>query len=258
MKEIYLIFTCLIVYCIFSGCLSTTKEPADYNNRTLATDESSYDTGSGKRPDNFSKDQAFEYPSIELPADFGNETEATEYQGIRLTPIIRQGNNAIKGTQHIDIETFNLQIDGLVERPINFTYFQLIALPPTSKVVELNCVEGWSFTAKWTGVPIETLLDIAEVGDNVTTVIFYCADGYSTAHELDYLLDNNVILAYKINDVTLPPERGFPLQLVAEDKYGYKWAKWITRIELTDDAYEGYWESRGFGNKADVGGPAFE
>jgi DMSO/TMAO reductase YedYZ molybdopterin-dependent catalytic subunit len=58
--------------------------------------------------------------------------------------------------------------------------------------------------------------------------------------------------------VTLPHDRGFPLQLVAEEKYGYKWAKWITHVEVTNAEYRGYWESKGYSDRADVGGPAFE
>ena len=96
------------------------------------------------------------------------------------------------------------------------------------------------------------------IKENVTVVIFYSVDGYSTAHDLDYLIDNNIILAYRINEITLPQERGFPLQLVAEGKYGYKWAKWIDHIELVNSSYKGYWESRGYNNKGDFGGPPFE
>jgi DMSO/TMAO reductase YedYZ molybdopterin-dependent catalytic subunit len=56
-----------------------------------------------------------------------------------------------------------------------------------------------------------------------------------------------------MNNVTLPAERGFPFELVAESKYGYKWIKWVTRIELSDNAdYLGYWESRGWPNDADL------
>lgn len=190
--------------------------------------------------------------------DYGNETEATEYQGIPLTPINRQRNNAIEGTQYINKETYRLHIDGLVEKPVNLTYEQILAYPSTSKVVDLNCVEGWDFTAKWTGVLFRTLINDSVVSENATEVIFYSADGYSTSHDLDFLMDNDIILAYRINDVTLPHSRGFPLQLVAEDKYGYKWAKWIIRIEVTNTTYRGYWESRGYNNRADVGGPAFE
>ena len=190
--------------------------------------------------------------------DYGTETEAKEYQGIKLTPFSLQRNNAVEGTQYINKDTYKLQIDGLVEQPVNLTYDQILEYPSTSKVVDLNCVEGWGFTAKWTGVLFETLLNETGVNENATDVIFYCADGYSTSHDLDFLLDNDIMLAYKINDVTLPHGRGFPLQLVAEDKYGYKWAKWITHIEITNVEYRGYWEIRGYSDKADVGGPALE
>ncbi len=187
-----------------------------------------------------------------------NETEAAEYTGIELTPISKQRNNAINGTQYIDKDTYRLQIDGMVERPKNLSYDQITAYTAVSKVVKLNCVEGWSFNAKWTGVPVKTLFNETGINKNATTVIFYSADGYSTSLDINYLLDNNIILAYKINDVTLPPDRGFPLQLVAEGKYGYKWAKWIKHIELANTSYKGYWESRGYNNSAVLGGPPFE
>ncbi|WP_135604589.1 molybdopterin-dependent oxidoreductase [Methanococcoides sp. NM1] len=188
---------------------------------------------------------------------YGDEVETLEYQGVELTPISEQRNNAIKGTQRINDDTYLLRIGGMVDTPQSLTYGQVTSYPNVSKVVILDCVEGWSFVAKWTGVPVKTLLDDAGVQDGATTVIFYSEDGYSTALDLDYLVDNNIILGYKLNDVTLPQDRGFPFQLVAEGKYGYKWAKWVTGIEVTDEPYEGYWESRGYNNNADVGGPRF-
>ena len=61
------------------------------------------------------------------------------------------------------------------------------------------------------------------------------------------------MIAYKMNGLELPPERGFPFQLVAETKFGYKWIKWITEIEFSDDEnYQGYWESRGYSNDGDL------
>jgi DMSO/TMAO reductase YedYZ molybdopterin-dependent catalytic subunit len=218
MKLIHLFLIFLIVFIIASGCVSERKEPGTYDN----------------------------------------QTENLSYQGKVLTPIAEQRNNAIQGTQYLDRESYRLQVNGLVENPLNLTYKEITGLPQTSKVVDLNCVEGWSFTAKWTGVKIADLLEEAGAMENATVVIFYSADGYSTSLERNYLLEKNIILAYRLNDVTLPPERGFPLQLVAEGKYGYKWAKWIVRIELTDAPYRGYWEERGYNNKADIGGPEVE
>jgi DMSO/TMAO reductase YedYZ molybdopterin-dependent catalytic subunit len=192
------------------------------------------------------------------PGTYDNQTENLSYQGKSLTPIEGQRNNAIKGTQYIDRESYRLQVDGLVENPLNLTYEEITGLPQTSKVVDLNCVEGWSFSAKWTGVKIADLFEEAGAMENATTVIFYSADGYSTSLDRGYLLEKDIILAYRLNDVTLPPDRGFPLQLVAEGKYGYKWAKWVVRIELSDSPYKGYWEERGYNNTANVGGPEFE
>ncbi|MGE5409887.1 MAG: molybdopterin-dependent oxidoreductase [Clostridiales bacterium] len=160
----------------------------------------------------------------------GNKTENLTYQDKALTPIAEQQTRDIKGTQYIDRTSYRLQVDGLVKNPQNFTYDEIIAMPQTSKVVDLNCVEGWSFTGKWTGVKMSDIFNKTGILGNATTVIIYCADGYSTSIDLSYILQNNIILAYKDNDVTLPPDRGFPFQLLAESKYGYKWAKWITRI----------------------------
>ena len=105
----------------------------------------------------------------------------------------------------------------------------------------------------WEGISLIDLLADAEVEPEATIVIFYAYDGYSTSMSLDYILDNNIMIAYKMNNVTLPPERGFPFQLVAESKLGYKWIKWITAIELSDNEnYRGYWERRGYPNDADI------
>jgi DMSO/TMAO reductase YedYZ molybdopterin-dependent catalytic subunit len=90
-------------------------------------------------------------------------------------------------------------------------------------------------------------------------VKFFAVDGYSTSMPLKYVLDKQLLLAYKMNGVTLPPERGFPFQLMAEDKWGYKWIKWVQAIEVsTDTAFKGFWESRGFNQEGDLKGQAFD
>ncbi|MDK2826069.1 MAG: hypothetical protein PWQ44_1246 [Methanolobus sp.] len=192
------------------------------------------------------------------PQKVNTSGEATVFEGQELTPISEQRNNAIQGTQYIDPDTYELRIYGLVDNPVNLSYDQLLAYPSVSRFVRMDCVEGWGFDAKWTGVTLNTLFNETGINSSATTVVFYCTDGYSTSLELDYLVDNDIMLAYKLNDITLPADRGFPLQLVAEDKYGYKWAKWITAIEVINEPYKGYWESVGYNNNADVGGPAFE
>ena len=107
----------------------------------------------------------------------------------------------------------------------------------------------------WQGVLINDLLKEAGASPNATTLIFYASDGYTTALPLDYVVQNNLILAYKVNNVTLPAAAGFPLMLVAQNQYGYKWIKWVTEIDVSNDSsYLGYWESRGYPNNATVPG----
>ncbi|MCL5073470.1 MAG: molybdopterin-dependent oxidoreductase [Actinobacteria bacterium] len=189
------------------------------------------------------------------------EAEATEFQGTKLTPIAEQRNNALAGTQYIDRDTYRLTVDGLVENPLTLTYDDLLSYLQISWLMDLNCVEGWNFTAKWTGPELNSIFNDARVKSDAKIVIFHTTDvpeGYSSL-DLSYIRDNNIIIALKLNDITLPQERGFPFQVVAKSKYGYKWAKWVTRIELSSDTgFRGYWESYGYNNNADVTGPAFE
>jgi DMSO/TMAO reductase YedYZ molybdopterin-dependent catalytic subunit len=195
-------------------------------------------------------------PSVTLQAPASSdlpEVEAAEYQGMKLTPLDEQRNNAIEGTQYIDRETYRLKVTGLVDREMEMSYIDLLDLPAYSEFARMPCVEGWGFDAKWTGFRVIDLLDEAGLRPGASYVVFHSADGYSAGLDLEYLREENVLLAYGINDLTLPPERGFPLQVVAKKKYGYKWAKWVTEIEVVAEERRGFWESRGYSNSANVG-----
>lgn len=185
--------------------------------------------------------------------------EIREYEGQDLSSINDFRENSIAGPQHVDVETYRLEIVGLVDRPLSLTYDEVLEQPHYEKVVTLYCVEGWDVTILWEGVRIEDLLMKAGVRDDAVTLIFHAADGYTSSLPLDFVRQNDIMLAYKMNGVTLPPERGFPFQVVAESKWGYKWVKWVTRIEASADAeYRGYWENRGYNNAGDIEGPIFE
>jgi len=181
------------------------------------------------------------------------EVEAQEYLGNKLTQLSQQGNNAFQGTQFINRSSYRLMVGGLVDRDIDLSYEELLKLPAYSEAVYMPCVEGWGFTAKWTGFRVDDLLDLAGPRSGASYVVFRSADGYSTGLPLNYIKENQILMAYGINDITLPPEQGFPFQLVAKDRYGYKWAKWITSLEVTDKEVRGYWESRGYSEKAIAG-----
>ena len=180
--------------------------------------------------------------------------EIREYEGVDLSSINSFRENSIKGPQEIDVANYELRITGLVANSQNYTYDEVIdEHQQYRKVVTLDCVEGWSVTILWEGLLVRDLLAEAEPLANAQVVIFHAYDGYTTSLPIGYIMDNDILMAYKMNGVVLPPERGFPFQLVAESKWGYKWIKWITEIELSDNTdYRGCWESRGYSNTADL------
>jgi DMSO/TMAO reductase YedYZ molybdopterin-dependent catalytic subunit len=186
--------------------------------------------------------------------------EVREYQGEKLSSVDDFRENSIRGPQYVDIEKYQLKINGLVQNPVSHTYDKVInSYMHYKKVVTLDCVEGWSVTILWEGVLVRDLLEEAKPLPEAKVVIFHAYDGYTTSLPLDYIVNRDILMAYKMNEITILPERGFPFQLVAESKWGYKWIKWITGIELSDDVnYHGYWESRGYSNTADFDKSFFE
>ncbi len=153
-----------------------------------------------------------------------------------------------------------MKVDGLVQQPLIYTYDDVINNHQSyQKLVTLDCVEGWSVTILWQGVLINDLIARAGIKPEAKIIIFHAYDGYTTSLPLQYIQDNNIMLAYKMNDVVLPPERGFPFELVAEQKWGYKWIKWVTEIELSsDENYRGYWEQAGYSNEGNLDKPFFD
>ncbi len=185
-----------------------------------------------------------------------NNVEVREYEGENLSLITDFRNNSIRGTPDINIKKYRLEIDGLVSEKKSLKYKNVLKYINYSKVVTLNCVEGWSVNILWEGVLLKDLLNDAGIKPETRTVIFHAADGYSSSLPLDYVLDRNIILAWKINGIPLPPDRGFPFQVIAEDKWGYKWVRWVTGIELSENTdYRGYWEKAGYNIKGDLSSP---
>ena len=186
--------------------------------------------------------------------------EIREYQGENLSSINDFRENSIQGPQLIEIESYTLKISGLVAEPTEMSYQEVLQNHPSyQKVVTLDCVEGWSTKILWEGVLVRDLITGANPLPETEVVIFHAHDGYTTSLPIDYIMDNGILMAYKMNGVTLPPERGFPFELVADSKWGYKWIKWITEIELSSDtSYRGFWESRGYSNSADLDEGFFE
>ena len=188
--------------------------------------------------------------------------EVTQYQNQSLTPI--NGfigeflATSIAGAQYVNQTTYRLTVTGLVNQPQEYTYDDLVNnFSARQQVSTLLCVEGWGADVLWEGVSVNDILQASGVNPQANTIIFYASDGYSTSLPLNYVVENNLMLAYKMNNVTLTPQTGFPFMLVAQNQYGYKWIKWVTEIEVSNNAnYLGYWESRGYPNDATISNPS--
>jgi DMSO/TMAO reductase YedYZ molybdopterin-dependent catalytic subunit len=192
-------------------------------------------------------------PGGPLPA-----VEVRQYRGEKLGSTTDFRENSIKGPQKVDRDKYRLRVDGAVEAPATYRYEEVLSREATyTKVVTLDCVEGWSVKILWEGVLLSDLIDRSRPDTDAVTVIFHAVDGYATSLPLSYLRDRRIILAYRMNGIEMPAERGFPFQVVAEDKWGYKWCKWVSRLELSRDPdYRGYWEQRGYSSSGDRSAPS--
>ena len=187
-----------------------------------------------------------------MPADLPGELR--DANGTSLDSVTAYRETSIHGPPPVDIAAYQLEVGGAVNRPLNYTYGQVLdTFPHESRVVTLSCVEGWDATSLFEGVAVIDLLEASNLSPDATTVVFAALDGYTTSLPLSAVRDRRLLLAYLVNNLTLPRSLGSPFILVAEDRWGYKWCRWVTGIEAsTDTAYRGYWERRGYANDADV------
>ncbi|THD58120.1 molybdopterin-dependent oxidoreductase [Phenylobacterium sp.] len=150
-----------------------------------------------------------------------------------------------------------LTVTGLVQRPLALSLAQLRALPARTQTTRHDCVEGWSAIGQWTGPQLSGLLRTAGLQPHARYVVFHCADtlGDSRYYESIDLFDAfhpQTILAHTMNGQPLAVAHGAPIRLRVERQLGYKQAKYVMGIEVTNslDHIEGggggYWEDRGY------------
>jgi DMSO/TMAO reductase YedYZ molybdopterin-dependent catalytic subunit len=182
------------------------------------------------------------------------EREIRNYEGEKLSSVADFRENSIRGPQRVDREKYRLRVTGLVEAPQIYSYSQLVnERPAYRKVITLDCVEGWKVKLLWEGIRLRELLAESRPKASAKVIIFHAHDGYTTSFPVAYIMDNDILLAYRMNGAPLLPERGFPFELAAESRWGYKWIKWVTEIEFSDRVdYRGYWESRGYSNSGSL------
>ncbi len=198
----------------------------------------------------------------------GGHALAREFGQTDISPVFK-----VNGTRMPDSEEYaalrknnfavwRLRVDGLVANPLDLSRADLRALPQRTQITRHDCVEGWSAIGKWQGVPLALVLARVELLPTARFLVFHCADtleqtldGTGQYYESVDLIDAfhpQTILAHSLNDAPLSIGHGAPLRLRVERQLGYKQAKYLMRIEVTDrlDGFGrgrgGFWEDRGY------------
>lgn len=155
-----------------------------------------------------------------------------------------------------DRATWRLRIEGLVARPQELTYAELLALPQTDQTSDFHCVTGWSVDdVRWRGVRFADLLAAAEPLPAARALEFVSAERpYVDTLTLPQALASDALLAHAMDGRPLTRPHGAPARVVMPRMYGYKGVKWLERIVVTDRVADGYWEQRGYDRDAWVGG----
>ncbi len=145
--------------------------------------------------------------------------------------------------------TWRLTVGGMVDHTLSLSYQDLLNLPSITRVRDYQCVTGWKVPhCIWQGVSLQTLARLAGARPGASFINFYSSDGvYSESLRLpSQAFKPDVMLGYYLNNKPLAREQGAPLRLVVPEMYGYKYAKWIDRVEFSNRQEVGYWEQNGY------------
>ncbi len=149
---------------------------------------------------------------------------------------------------------WDVTVDGLVKNPQKWTWDEFKNLAKTEQVSDLHCVTTWSLLdQKFGGLSFKRLLEIVQPLPEAEYVTFEAESGYTTAIPLKegYLLENDVLLAYEHENEPLEADHGGPLRLLVPQLYLWKSVKWLKKISFKSEWERGFWEVRGYHQRAD-------
>ncbi|RJQ49446.1 MAG: hypothetical protein C4538_02250 [Nitrospiraceae bacterium] len=150
---------------------------------------------------------------------------------------------------------FRLRVEGLVEKPYTLSLSEIEAMKDKTEFVTLECignpVGGDAIgNALWDGVTLRKIIEKAIPRPGISKTVFYAEDGYSDSIPYQLSLSEDVFLAFRMNGAALPKEHGHPLRAIVPGIYGMKNVKWLSKIELVNFDYKGYWERKGWSDEA--------
>jgi DMSO/TMAO reductase YedYZ molybdopterin-dependent catalytic subunit len=159
----------------------------------------------------------------------------------------------------VPLETWTLEVGGLVDNPFTLTWKEFLELPQIEDVSDFNCVTTWSrYDNHWAGVRFRTIAELAVPREEAKFVLCTGYDfvpgssiPYTTNLPLARAVDDDVLLVHTWEGQPLPPEHGGPCRMITPKLYAWKGTKWIRTIEFLGEERKGFWEVRGYSNSAE-------
>lgn len=156
----------------------------------------------------------------------------------------------------VDLPRWRLEIGGLIETPLSLNYQEMKSLPFVEQYATLACIDnpvGGNLigNALWRGVRLKDLLERAGLKEGVVDIKFTASDNYTDSIALERAMTEGTILVYEMNGEPLTIAHGFPLRLLVPGIFGMKNVKWITKVEAVNYDFKGYWQKRGWDDKAE-------
>lgn len=163
-------------------------------------------------------------------------------------PVLQKGEIA-----HINRNDYQLKIEGEIENPKTFNLKEIRNIEDIEIVEDIHCVTSWSkFNTRWGGISFNKLFTIIKPNSSAKFVEFYCADkNFTTTVPIEILLESSSILATTYKGFPIDEKHGGPVRAVIPKLYFYKSAKWVVKITFLKTDRLGYWERKGYSNRAD-------
>jgi DMSO/TMAO reductase YedYZ molybdopterin-dependent catalytic subunit len=157
------------------------------------------------------------------------------------------------GAPPIDLARWTFRVEGLVDRPVTWTWDEFQALPRVKVFADFHCVTRWSRLGNlWEGVATREIAARVGVQPEAKFVLVYGYDyGWTTNLPLEYFLAEDALVAFTHDGEPLSAEHGGPARLIVPQLYAWKSAKWVAGLEFRATDQAGYWEQGGYHMRGD-------
>ncbi len=157
-----------------------------------------------------------------------------------------------EATPKLSTAEWSFAVEGLVEEPTSWSWDEIHALPASTYTGPIHCVTTWSkFGMTFTGVSVDTLLEIAQPQPSATHVLAFSSTGYTTNLPLADVTDGRAWVVWDADGAPLSPDHGGPARLLVPHLYFWKSAKFVAGLRLLDHDEPGFWERNGYHDRGD-------